>query len=178
MSNLEPSESPATSAAAPGRARLPLWGLYAIAVAVLALDQLTKAAVANTMAQGQEEPVLGRLLSLTHRHNTGGAFSLFPSGALPLTVIAAIVVVVLIVFSRQLVRLSLPLSLGIALHLGGAAGNLIDRARQGYVTDFIDFHFWPVFNIADIGITVGAALVVYALLFDPALRTAPARAER
>jgi len=50
--------------------------------------------------------------------------------------------------------------------LGGAAGNLIDRLRLGYVIDFIDLHFWPVFNVADIGITCGAILVVIALLLN------------
>ena len=48
--------------------------------------------------------------------------------------------------------------------LGGAAGNLLDRVRLGHVVDFIDFHFWPVFNVADIGITVGALLIVLALI--------------
>ena len=55
---------------------------------------------------------------------------------------------------------------GVALLLGGAARNLIDRVRIGCVIDFLDFRIWPVFNIADIGICIGVALLMYALLFD------------
>jgi len=113
---------------------------------------------------------LGRVLSFTRHHNTGGAFGLFASGTTALTVVSILVIVILVLFGRRAALTSRCLGLGIALQLGGAAGNLLDRARLGHVIDFIDFHFWPVFNIADIGVTVGAFLIVYALLFDPALR--------
>ncbi len=150
--------------------RLPLWILYGGAALVFLLDQTTKLLVIFTLAHGREVAVLGRVLSFTRHHNTGGAFGLFASGTTALTVVSILVIVILVLFGRRAALTSRCLGLGIALQLGGAAGNLLDRARLGHVIDFIDFHFWPVFNIADIGVTVGAFLIVYALLFDPALR--------
>ena len=137
-----------------------------IGLGVFALDQFTKWLVVRSFEVGDSVAVLGRVMSLTYRTNAGGAFGAFPTSALFLTVISAVVVLVLVVLGPRLVgdgRLGIA-SLGFVL--GGAAGNLLDRVRLQHVVDFLDFHFWPVFNVADIGITVGAILLVIVTLID------------
>jgi signal peptidase II len=146
------------------------WLFYVIAACVLFLDQASKLAVVAHMQVGDSFPALGSVLQITYRHNTGAAFSILPSATVGLAVLAAIVIVVLLVFGRQAAARSAPLLAGLSLQLGGAAGNFVDRVRLGYVVDFIDLRVWPVFNVADIGITCGAILVVAAILFDPRLK--------
>ena len=146
------------------------WLFYVIAACVLFLDQATKLAIVAHMQLGDSFPALGSVLSITYRHNTGAAFSILPSATVGLAVLAAIVIVILLAFGRHAAARSGPLLAGLSLQLGGAAGNFIDRVRLGHVVDFMDVHFWPVFNVADIGITCGAILVVAAILFDPRLK--------
>ena len=122
--------------------------LYAVAIAVVVLDQLAKFAVLRLVLASHSTPVLGRYVSLTVQYNTGAAFGMFPSATLCLTILAAVIIVVLIAYGPR---------------LGGAAGNLVDRIRLGQVIDFIDVHFWPVFNVADIAITCGGVLILVAL---------------
>jgi signal peptidase II len=137
---------------------------YVTAVLVFALDQLTKWAVRETVSLGASRRILGRFLSLTHQHNTGAAFGLVPNWTVPLIILAVVVVAVLVVYGPRAALQSRVLSVGLALQLGGAAGNLYDRLRLGQVTDFIDFHVWPVFNAADAAITCGAGMIVYSLI--------------
>ncbi len=144
--------------------RTPQIAFYAVAVLVFALDQVTKWAVRQGLPLGASCPVVGRFLSLTHQHNTGAAFGLFPAWTVPLIVVAAVVTIVLVCYGPRAALQSRILSVGLALQLGGAAGNLHDRLRFGHVTDFIDFHFWPVFNTADAAITCGAGLIAYSLI--------------
>ncbi|MFQ5810371.1 MAG: signal peptidase II [Armatimonadota bacterium] len=137
---------------------------YATAVLVFVLDQFSKWAVRQGLPPGASRPVLGRFLSLTHHHNTGAAFGLVPNWTIPLIILAVVVVIVLVVYGPRAALQSRVLSVGLALQLGGAAGNLHDRLRLGHVIDFIDFHFWPVFNTADAAITCGAGIIVYSLI--------------
>jgi signal peptidase II len=173
---LSPASAPAAGAppdapgASGGLKTRRTWLFYVTATCVLVLDQLVKWLVVRDVPYGASTQVLGNLLSFSHRHNTGAAFGLLPSAALGLAAVAAVVIVVLVMFGRRVATQSGALLLGISLQLGGAAGNFIDRIRLGYVVDFIDVHFWPVFNVADIGITCGAVIVVAAILFDPRLR--------
>ncbi len=137
--------------------------LYAVAIAVVVLDQLAKFAVLRLLSGGESVPVLGRYVSLTVQHNTGAAFGMFPSATICLTILAAAIVVVLIGYGPRLVASARPMAVGLGLALGGAAGNLVDRIRLGQVIDFIDLHFWPVFNVADIAITCAGVLIIIAL---------------
>ncbi len=110
-------------------------------------------------------------LRLTWATNTGGAFGVFDSRTGVLAAVAALVVVALGVLAPRLGGGRL-LAVAVASVMGGAMGNLIDRVRVGYVIDYIDLNFWPlvnwpVFNIADIAITVGAALLIVATLLEP-----------
>ncbi|HEY7774479.1 MAG TPA: signal peptidase II, partial [Marinagarivorans sp.] len=118
-------------------------------------------------------PVIDGLFNFTLRYNHGAAFSfLYDAGGWQrwfLAIIAAVMSVVLVVWlSRVAVKKPLE-SLGLALILGGALGNLYDRLTLGYVVDFIDFYYqqyhFPAFNIADCGITCGAALLIWDAIF-------------
>lgn len=149
-----------------------------MAAAVLALDQLSKAAVMRYLSPlvpwNPIEP-LGRVVSLTYVTNTGAAFGLFPQLGNYYVFIALAIVVGLVVFYRryQISHWLLPVCLG--LQLGGAVGNLIDRLRLGHVIDFVDFKFWPVFNVADSCIVVGVLILAVLLLREtPAGEATPA----
>jgi len=140
-----------------------LWLTFAVVV----LDQATKFLVTRFIDLYERVEVLP-ILDFTLLHNTGAAFSIL-AGASGwqrwfFIGLAAIVSVVLVVWLFRLPRGQRMLSLSLALILGGALGNLIDRVRFGYVVDFIHFHwgssYFPAFNIADSCITIGAALLI------------------
>lgn len=141
--------------------------LVATSVAIIGLDQATKALVRSTMSVGLSVPVVPRVFSFTHVSNRGAAFGLLQGhlgffvgiGALVLTAIA-------VGWWRYRPRQrSVAVSLG--LITGGAVGNLIDRVIAGRVTDFLDIHGWPVFNVADMALDIGVAILVFWLLFSP-----------
>jgi len=137
--------------------------LYAVGLLILAADQLTKLAAARLLPSGESRSLLGTYLSLTVQRNTGAAFGMFPAATTALIALAAVIIIFIAVWGSQMAQSNRLLAAGLGMVLGGAAGNLIDRLRLGCVVDFIDLHFWPVFNVADIGITCGAILVVIAL---------------
>ncbi len=147
-----------------GRARLGAV-LYGIGAAAYLLDRITKIVVEQTLVGRPAIVLIPGVVQLRYTTNAGGAFGLF--GGQPWLFFAATVGVcaVIAVLSTRLVsRLS---AVGLGLIFGGALGNLTDRilhgpGLSGEVTDFIDFHIWPVFNIADSAIVIGAALVVLA----------------
>lgn len=140
---------------------------YAVAAAVLAADQISKYAVVSAFAPRDPHPIIPGVLDLTYVTNTGGAFGLMPWATPALAAVAGLVAVGLIVYGSKLAAAGRAIEVSSALLLGGAIGNLIDRTRLGHVVDFVDVHFWPVFNVADIGITVGAALFIIAVLRMP-----------
>lgn len=155
----------------PGDRRFAVW--MAVALAVLIADQLTKLAVIHYIDLYGRVP-LAPFLNLTHQRNPGAAFSfLADAGGWQrwfFTVLAAVVSAVIGVWLwRARHAAPLPLAAGLSLVLGGAVGNLVDRLRHGYVTDFIQVWFgnWPFpsFNIADAAISVGAALLIIDSLF-------------
>ena len=116
------------------------------------------------MQLGESIPPDG-FFRLTYVTNTGAAFGLFPDQAIPLTLTAAVGVIALLLHYRWGISDSLWLKSSLGLQLGGALGNLIDRLRFGHVIDFLDFRVWPVFNLADSAIVVGAIVLIYFLLF-------------
>lgn len=134
---------------------------------VLALDQLTKAAVSGRLALSEPVPVLGDFLRLTLVHNRGAAFGLFPGSPVPFIIVSALAIaVVLYLFARDAYR-SLWSRLLLGCILGGALGNLIDRIRWGFVVDFIEVgigrYRWPVFNVADSAVTLGVLFLAWNL---------------
>jgi len=142
---------------------------FLTALLVAVADQLSKIWVRSALAIGVSFPETG-LFRLIHVRNSGAAFGLLQGQSLLLTIAGLFGIVVLLLFfflfsGRSTFfdnRLSKP---ALGLILGGIAGNLIDRIRLGYVTDFIDVGIWPTFNIADSAITVGVILLAYYLLF-------------
>jgi len=136
-----------------------------VATVVVALDQLTKTLALNALADGPID--LFWTLRLNLSFNRGVAFSM-GTGLTPLITIAVIVLVGgLLVFARHSSSGLLAAALG--LLLGGAIGNLCDRLFRGHdgaVIDFIDLQWWPVFNVADIGVSVGAVLMIVASIVD------------
>ncbi|MCD6518425.1 MAG: signal peptidase II [Anaerolineae bacterium] len=158
--------------------------LLVIGAIVIAVDQFTKSWVRQHIplyASWNPLPWLRPIVTLTHVRNTGAAFGFLPQFGSVFIIIALMVVLLIFVFYRQLARGSWVLHLALGLQLGGATGNLIDRLVRGYVTDFIDFHVWPVFNVADSSIVVGTALLAYYSLFldreDEGEHQAPVEAE-
>ncbi len=143
-------------------------GFFLIAATVLALDQATKAIIRATLSPGEAWPDADWLLNIVHVTNSGAAFGILQGQTvfLIVTSILGVAAIVLYYASPPLEHGLLRVALG--LQLGGAAGNLIDRIRLGEVTDFINFEFWPAFNVADASITVG---VVAILGFFLALET-------
>ena len=142
------------------------WPWFAGAAAIVAADQLTKALILARFAPGERLEVTG-FFNLVLAFNKGAAFSLLaqaPGWQTP--VLVAIALAAAAILSALIVRNlhKRLLCTGLALVLGGALGNLVDRLRLGHVVDFIDLHaagwHWPAFNVADSGITVGAAILI------------------
>jgi signal peptidase II len=133
--------------------------LLGISGTTVLLDQLTKAVVTSSLAHSSVE-LLGGAVLLDLTRNTGAAFSTFPGGGLAFTIIAVVVCGGIVLFYRQAAGDSRLLAVALGLVLGGAAGNLTDRVRLGYVVDFIDLRWWPVFNLADSAIVIGVALLL------------------
>jgi signal peptidase II len=144
-----------------------------IALAVVVLDQAVKAIVRREIALNESITVIPGFFDLTRVHNTGTAFGFMNATDFPFkTVILACVAVgalaALAAYAATLPANQWLARIGLALILGGAAGNLIDRITEGYVVDFVDlywsgWHFWA-FNVADASITVGVALMILDLL--------------
>jgi signal peptidase II len=141
------------------------WALAGtLCAVVVAADQAIKAAIESHLVPGEEVDVLGPL-GLTLSHNKGVAFGLAGGAGVGLVLLtAAALALIAFVFSRDPARPGIWVATG--LLAGGALGNLIDRLAAGEVTDYIDIGSWPPFNLADVAITVGVALMVLIYLRD------------
>jgi signal peptidase II len=144
--------------------------LGVVSMAAVVADQLTKWMVSSALGLGEAVAVMGPF-SIHHVRNTGIAFGLFSSATTAVIVVTlAAVGGMLVFFARAGQRHTLvPIALGLVL--GGSVSNLLDRIRLGHVTDFLDFDYWPAFNLADTFIVVGVALLF--LSFVAADRTSP-----
>jgi signal peptidase II len=150
----------------------------ATTLAVIALDRWTKElAVSQLLDSGvRSVPILGPYIRLTYVENRGAAFGLLQDQTYFFIVVGVVVIGVIIASYRYIPEPSWLLNLCLGLQMGGAIGNLIDRIRDGYVVDFIDLTFWPVFNVADSAICVGVAGLAYTVLFPPRERPVENRA--
>ena len=160
-------------------------GYVLISVAVLLLDQLTKAVIAARIPLHTSVTVIDGFFDLTHVKNRGAAFGLFasvesPLRALLLNAVAFAVFVGILVYAFKSSPGSTRLQVGLALILGGAVGNLVDRIRLGSVTDFLDFSIgtyrWPAFNVADSAITIGVCLLALDIWRKPEADDRPVEA--
>jgi signal peptidase II len=149
------------------------------ASAVFVADQVAKALVVAALGVGERAPVFGDLVVLWHVQNRGAAFSLFQDAGLLFYLVTLVAFGMIAYFHRTFAGRGRWLHVVLGLVLGGTLGNLVDRLRLGYVTDFVSVGIgdlrWPTFNVADASIVVGIlALVAYLTLADPMRREAGA----
>ena len=148
----------------------------AIALAIIVLDQVTKLVIQKTMVLYTSHPVIPDFFNIVHVLNRGAAFGFlnaidFPHKWLVVTIAAVVALVAIAVYAGRYAGGTLLARAGLAMVLAGAVGNLVDRARLGYVVDFVDahyagWHFWA-FNVADSAITVGAAALILDIIRTP-----------
>ena len=156
---LTPLSMAERSLAASGTQWLALW---AVALSAIAADQLTKHLVTTGLRLDEGLHVVGPFW-IHHVRNSGIAFGLFSSATAVVIVLTALAIAwMLWYFARSGARHPvLPVALGLVI--GGSVSNLLDRVRLGYVTDFLDFRYWPAFNLADSFIVVGVGILLVAL---------------
>ena len=155
-----------------------------VIAAIVLLDQATKAIVVRSLELHQYVPLVDGLLSLSHVRNRGAAFGLLSDWDVPYqsALLAVLSLAALLAIAFYFMRLPATARLprvALALVLGGAVGNLIDRVRLGYVVDFVHVYWrryqWPDFNVADSAITVGVTLLVLDILRSPGASSADAK---
>ncbi len=134
-----------------------------LALALVLLDQLSKAYIATHFWIGESVPVIPNVFHWTYILNPGAAFGMFEGSRWFFILIALVVMSCIWLMRKEIQSYGRWCLIGSALFGGGAIGNLIDRARQGLVIDFFDFRVWPVFNVADIGICVGVGCIIWSI---------------
>jgi signal peptidase II len=138
--------------------------IFAIAAVIVILDQWTKWLVRTNITSGaawlpDSLQWLMPYARIVHWYNTGAAFGMFKDASMVLTVLAFVVIGAILFYYPQVEKDDWLLRLALSLQLGGALGNLVDRLTIGHVTDFISVGNFPVFNVADASITIGAVLL-------------------
>ena len=132
-------------------------------ILIFFLDQLTKRVIDQALTLKQSITILPNILYFTKAYNTGASFSILQGQQWFFILFAFLVIIAIIYYYKKI-----PINnrLFIAFILAGTIGNLVDRLQYGYVIDFIDFKIWPVFNIADTAVCIGAAGLIYYILKD------------
>lgn len=135
-----------------------------IAALVVAGDQYTKHIISTTFLPDESRIVIPHVVYLTYVQNSHGAFGLFGSHPLLLAAFASAVLIGFFLWYRSTGNAGMTTHIAFGLILGGAIGNIADRMRLSYVVDFIDFRWWPVFNVADSAISIGVCLLLIRML--------------
>ena len=148
----------------PVRSQVDIFLTLITVTTIVFLDRFTKIYFSNLLSFNESWPILRGIFHITLVHNTGIAFGLFKNQGI-VFIIIPLIAIVLLIFNIYYYRhnqedLSRTYIVAFSLILGGAIGNLIDRIYLGYVIDFLDFRIWPVFNLADSAITIGAAIIL------------------
>ncbi|MCC0564354.1 signal peptidase II [Brevibacillus borstelensis] len=141
---------------------------FIIAAAIIAIDQWTKSLVVKHMELGQSIPLIQDVLHLTSHRNTGAAFGILANQRMLFVVITIAVVVGILISLIRIGKSQPRVSLALSMVLGGAIGNFIDRVTTGKVVDFVDVTLinFPIFNVADMAITIGVGLLLLDVLLD------------
>ncbi len=138
---------------------------YLTVLVVVIADQVSKRVALAELPWNVKEPVVPHVLWLTLTRNTGGAFSLFQANNRVFIAIASVAILALVYAYQRSARRELVPTAAMALALGGAIGNVIDRIRLDAVVDFFDLGWWPVFNVADSAISIAIVLLAWHFLF-------------
>ena len=139
---------------------------FLIIIVAVAVDQLIKRLVVDTMALYESIPVLQDVFHITYIRNTGAAFSIMEGQISVLILLPVVMITAAVVFIIIKRRTAHPLLMtSVAMIAGGGIGNLIDRVALGYVVDYLDFRVFPIFNAADIFVCAGCGLLILYVLF-------------
>ncbi len=136
-----------------------------VILGVVILDQLSKYYISHTLVLHTSVPIIPNVFHITYILNSGAAFGILENKRLLFILIALFILAGGGYFYRRIPQQYHLLRFGLSLMAGGAIGNLIDRIATGYVIDFFDFRIWPIFNVADIAIVCGVAIMIYTILF-------------
>lgn len=131
---------------------------------LLISDQVVKFFIRNILTEGQSIPIIENIFHITYVENPGAAFGILANHRILFLILTAIITGIMIYLYFNLRNKKSPTAISLGIVVSGAIGNFIDRFFYGTVTDFLDFRIWPVFNIADICICVGLALICYFVI--------------
>jgi len=144
--------------------RFPLFTLVALLIPLA--DQVSKWVIVSRLSLHESISVIPGFLWITRIHNSGIAFGFFPGLPRLFMAVTILSMFVVLYFYLTIQPRTLLTTLGCAFILGGAAGNLVDRIHYGHVVDFINFSFWPAFNLADSAVSIGVAFLLASFLFE------------
>lgn len=144
---------------------------FILVIVILVLDKATKLFAIEYLQSIRTLPIVEGIFHLTYLENRGAAFGILQGQRTFFLIATTIVVASIVFFMYKYKKMYKPMKIGLNFIVAGAIGNLIDRVRFGFVVDFFDFRIWPVFNIADSAVVIGAILVSYIVLkhdhFEP-----------
>ena len=146
---------------------------YLLALVIIALDQITKAIIVNKMELGESIQVIENFLYITSHRNPGAAWGILAGKMWFFYIVTVVVIIALVFYIQKMAKTHMLVGVALALMLGGAIGNFIDRILHQEVVDFIDTYIFgynfPIFNVADSALTVGVALLIIYMLFEEKL---------
>lgn len=157
---------------------MPRTRYFSLVLLLVIIDRLTKWWASSSLDVGVPNDLIGGVIRLTRVHNVGGAFGIFPGGGMIFLVVSGVVSLLLFLILLTMHVDSRLLRTGMSLVLAGALGNLVDRIQWGHVLDFFEIRGFPVFNVADACITVGAVLILFTILFGGEKHRSKGQADR
>ena len=136
---------------------------------IAVFDQVTKYVIRLTFAVGESHPIIHGFFDLTYVRNTGAAWGILGGQNASLTILSVVMLAAILFFRRSFLSDTGEHRVALGLMVGGIMGNLMDRLRLGWVTDFLDFHWsgyhWPSFNVADAAICIGVGIYILSALW-------------
>lgn len=144
--------------------------LLALFMAVLAMDRVSKLIITENFGVGESVPLLGNWFSCTFVMNKGAAFGMLEGQRWLFILLAVVVLVGIVYFRKDILKQDVLTQCGVGFFAAGTVGNMIDRFLFGAVIDFIDFKIWPVFNVADMAVCLGVALIFGSVLWTERLQ--------
>jgi len=135
-----------------------------IVILIAVLDQIIKILIINNFPLGLPQPVIKNIFNFTYVRNTGIAFGMFKGNNLMMIIFNFVIITVMIILVYKINFDNIFFKLSAVFIIGGAVGNLIDRIFRGFIVDYLDFSFWPAFNLADSMIVIGGIMLAIFLL--------------